>query len=190
MNSWKAEGEVCQAWTHAFFVGKHAQRQADKEAQGPDQDKHEDDQVHGGRLVRVGDDHGAGHGHGAQRVGACRQAEGQQELVDLAGGVTQRPGVAYGRVQGEGDEQEGEEVGQSHAEQEDVEAVLPQCVVFGKQREDQQIGTEPNAKDHSTGTGKDQPVRVGNSHIITDVTSPLKKTNTVLSLFLGLVIQD
>lgn len=73
----KAEGEVCLARTHAFFICKHAQRQADKEAQGPDQDKHEDDQIHGGRMVRVGDDHGAGHGHGTQGIGACCQAEGQ-----------------------------------------------------------------------------------------------------------------
>lgn len=116
MNGWKAEGEVCQGWAQALFGGKHAQRQTDEEAEGPDQDKHEDNQVHGGWLVRVGDDHGAGHGHGTQRVGAGCQTEGQQELVDLAGSVAQRPSVAYGRVQGEGDEQQAEEVSQSHAE--------------------------------------------------------------------------
>lgn len=116
MNGWKAEGEVSQAGAQALFGGKHTQRQADEEAEGPDQDKHEDDQVHGGRLVRVGDDHGAGHGHGTKRVCAGCQAEGEQKLVDLAGGFTQRPGVADGGVHGEWDEQEGEEVGQGHAE--------------------------------------------------------------------------
>lgn len=80
--------------------------------------------------------------------------------------------MAYSGVQGEGDEQEGEKVSQSHAEQEDVKAVLPQRVVFDKQGEDQQIGTEPNSKDHSTGTGKYQPICVENSHVITEVTSP------------------
>lgn len=116
VNGWEAEGKVGQARAEALFGGKHTQRQADKEAEGPDQDEHEDDQVHGWRLVRVGDDHGAGHGHCAQRVGAGRQTEGQQELVNLAGHVAQRPGVTDGRVQGEGDEQQGEEVGQGHAE--------------------------------------------------------------------------
>lgn len=111
MNCWKAEGEVSQAWAQALFGGKHSQRQTYEEAEGPDQDEQEDDQVHGGRLVRVGDDHGAGHGHGAERVCAGRKAEGQQELVDLAGRIPQRPGVADGGVQGEGDEQQGEEVG-------------------------------------------------------------------------------
>lgn len=64
MNSRKAE--AFQGQTHASFVGKHTQWQANEEAQGPDQDKHEDDHIQGGGLVRVGDDHGAGHGHGAQ----------------------------------------------------------------------------------------------------------------------------
>ena len=124
MNGWKAEGEVCQAWAQALFGGKHSQWQGDEEAEGPHQDKHENDQVHVGWLVRVGDDHGTGHGDGTQRIGAGCQAKSEQELVDLAGGVAQRPGVADSRVQGEGDEQEGEEVGQSHAEEEDVKAVL------------------------------------------------------------------
>lgn len=161
----EADAEVRLAGIHDLFLGEHAQRQADEEAQSPGQHHHEDDQVHGGRLVGVGDDHGACHRDGTQRVGAGRQAEGQQELVDLAGGVVQRPGVADGGVQGDGDEQEGEEVGQSHAEEEHVQAVLAQRVVLGKEGEDQQVGAEANAEDHSTGTDKDQPVRVGDSHL-------------------------
>lgn len=174
MNGWEAEGEVCQARAQALFRGKHSQRQTDEKAEGPDQDKHENDQVHGGRLVRVCNDHGPSHGHSTQRVGAGCQAEGQEELVDLAGGVTQRPGVADSRVQGEGDEQESEEVSQRHAEQEDVQAVLTQGVVLGKQREDQQVGTEADAQDHPAGTRKDQPIGVRSSHVITGVTLPLK----------------
>lgn len=66
MDCWKAEGEVFQTLAQALFGGKNSQWQADEEAEGPDQDKHEDDQVHRGRLVWVGDDHGARHGHGTQ----------------------------------------------------------------------------------------------------------------------------
>lgn len=124
MNGWKAETEVCQARVQTFLGGKHSQRQADEKTQGPDQNKHEDYQVHGGRLVGVGDDHGSSHGHSTQGVGTGCQAEREQELIDLTGDFTERPSVAHRRVESEGDEDQGQEVGQSHAEEEDVQAVL------------------------------------------------------------------
>lgn len=111
-------------------------------------------------MIRVGDDHDSGHRDGTQRVGAGCQGEGQQELVDLAGGVAQRPGEADGRVQGEGDEQQGEEVCQGHAEDECVQTVLTQGIVLSKKGEDQQVGTKAHAKDHSTGAGKNHAIVV------------------------------
>ena len=61
----------------------------------------------------------------------------QQELIDFAGGVSQGPGEAHGGVQSEGNEQQGEEVSEGHAQQQDVQTVFSQCVVLGKEGENQ-----------------------------------------------------
>lgn len=63
-------------------------------------------------------------------------------------------------MDGEGDEEKREDVGQSHAEEKNVQAVFMKVLVFGEEGEGQEVGAETNAHYDATSASKDHSVGV------------------------------